>query len=198
MNKADFLNELEEKLSGLPEDAVSDRLYFYSEMIDDRIEDGLSEEEAVSEIGNTDDIVKEIIADTPISTLIKEKVKKKRLKGWELTLIIAGSPIWLSLLIAAFAVILSLYISVWSVVISLWSVFVSFIGCALGGLAFGVSSFADAGVWPGVASVGIAVVCVGFSIFSFYGCKAVTRGWIWLTNKMFIGIKRAFVKKERV
>ncbi|MBR4881861.1 MAG: aldo/keto reductase, partial [Clostridia bacterium] len=184
---------------GLPADAIADRVDFYSEMIDDLTEDGLSEEAAVAEVGNIDSIVKEIIDDTSLTKLIKEKVKqKKRLKWWELTLIIVGSPIWLSILIAALAVILSLYISVWSVVASLWSVFASFAGIAFGGLVYSVASFCMGETLSGIACIGIAIASAGLAIFVFYGCKAVTKGWIWLTKKMFLGIKKAFVKREAV
>ena len=41
MNKKDFLARLREGLSGLPQDDVAERLTFYAEMIDDKVEDGL-------------------------------------------------------------------------------------------------------------------------------------------------------------
>ena len=44
MNKQEFLAKLQTNLSGLPEKEVQDSLGFYSEMIDDRMEEGLSEE----------------------------------------------------------------------------------------------------------------------------------------------------------
>ena len=47
-------------------------------MIDDRIEDGLSEEEAVGEIGPVDSVVSQIIADTPLPKLVKERVRSNR------------------------------------------------------------------------------------------------------------------------
>ena len=50
MTKIKFLIELHNRLSGLPKDDVEERLSFYSEMIEDRIEDGLSEEEAVEAV----------------------------------------------------------------------------------------------------------------------------------------------------
>ncbi len=197
MNKAEFLSDLEKALQGLPADAISDRVEFYSEMIDDLVEDGISEEKAVAEIGDIDNIVKEIIADTPITKIIKEKVRsKKRLKWWELTLIIVGFPVWFSLLAAAFAVVLALYISVWAVIVSLWSVFVAFVGCALGGLISGAAMAGQGEIWSGIASIGIGIASIGLSVFAFYGCKAVTKGLILLTKKMFIGVKKAFVKKE--
>ena len=56
MNKQEFLSLLKQKLSKLPKQEIKERITFYSEMIDDRVEEGLSEEEAVLEIGNIDEI----------------------------------------------------------------------------------------------------------------------------------------------
>ena len=44
MHKQEFLDGLRARLRGLPEADIAERLAFYSEMIDDRTEDGLSEE----------------------------------------------------------------------------------------------------------------------------------------------------------
>ena len=57
MNKTEFLERLGERLSGLPQEDIDERLGFYGEMIDDRMEENLSEEEAVAQIGSMDDIV---------------------------------------------------------------------------------------------------------------------------------------------
>ena len=48
MNKAQFLCELEKLLYGLPQEDIKQSLDYYSEIIDDRIEDGLSEYDAIS------------------------------------------------------------------------------------------------------------------------------------------------------
>ena len=52
MTKIEFILSLSRALQGLPQSDVTERLEFYNEMIDDRIEDGLSEEEAVAAIGS--------------------------------------------------------------------------------------------------------------------------------------------------
>lgn len=57
MNKQEFLAALAEGLTGLPQADVEERLAFYGEMIDDRMEEGLTEEEAVKEAGPVQDIV---------------------------------------------------------------------------------------------------------------------------------------------
>lgn len=79
MTKLQFLLSLHNKLSGLPQNEIEERLNFYSEMIEDRIEDGLSEEEAVSEIGTVDEIAEQIVSDIPLTKIVKEKIKPKRL-----------------------------------------------------------------------------------------------------------------------
>lgn len=63
------------------------RLAFYGEMLDDRIEEGLSEDAAVAEIGDANEIVRQTVADIPLAKLAKEKIKpKRRLKAWEIIL----------------------------------------------------------------------------------------------------------------
>ena len=52
MTKLQFLLALHDKLAGLPQNEVEERLNFYSEMIEDRMEEGLSEEEAVLAAGD--------------------------------------------------------------------------------------------------------------------------------------------------
>ena len=136
MTKIDFINELNQKLIGLPQKELEDRIGFYSEMIDDMTDDGLTEDEAVASIGSVDEVAEQIISEIPLSKIAKERIKpKKKLSALSITLIAVGSPIWLSLLVAAFAVIISLYASMWAVVISLWAAFASFAACAPAGIA---------------------------------------------------------------
>ncbi len=126
----------------------------------------------------------------------KESVKTKRsFRVWEIVILVLGSPIWLSLLIAVFAVALSLYISLWAAIISLWAVFGSVIGCAFGGVVAGIVLTCYVNSLTGVALIGAAIVCSGLSIFLFYGCKSATKGVLLLTKKMAFGIKNCFIKK---
>ena len=109
---------------------------------------------------------------------------------------VLGSPIWLSLGIAAVAVILSVYVVLWSVIIALWSVFASLVGCSVGGVASSVILAINGNGLTGIAVIGAGFVCAGLSIFMFYGCKAVTKGIIILTKKLAMLIKLCFIEKE--
>ena len=197
MHKQEFLDALELKLSGLPEHDVEERLNFYSELIDDTIEEGLSEEDAVSQIGSADEIAAQIVSDIPLAKIVNKKIKpKRRLKVWENVLLVLGSPIWLSLAAAAFAVILALYVSLWSVIISVWAVFVSLIAGTLGGIAASVIFIIQGHSLTGIATIGVGLVCAGLSILFFVLCKAATKATLLLTKKIALKIKKCVFKKE--
>lgn len=197
MNKREFLAALRARLLGMPTQEIEDRLAFYSEVIDDRMEEGLSETEAVAALGSLETVVEQILADVPLTKLAKQKIKsQKRLGAWEIVLLVLGAPVWLSLLIAAFAVVLSLYVSLWSVVASFWSVFGAFAACCPGGIAAGVIFICCGHLLPGIATIGAGIFCGGLAVFSFFGCLAATKGTVLLTKKMVLGLKKCFVGRE--
>lgn len=196
MNKKEFLERLSKGLAGLPRDDISERLAFYGEMIEDRIEEGLSEEEAVGEIGSADEIAWQIIAEYPLGKLVKKKMKPRRKIGvWEIVLLVLGSPIWLSLIVAALAVAFSLYVSVWAIIVSLWAVFVSLLGTFVGSIAGGIVFIIFGNALSGVFMIGAGLLSAGLSIFAFFGCRAATKGLLLLTKKMVALIKNLIIVK---
>lgn len=199
MNKQEFLDALRKELCGLPKEATEERLAFYSEMIDDRIEEGVSEEEAVAFLGNTNEIAKQIVAQTPLIKIAKEKFKtKNRFSVLEILLLILGSPIWLTIGISLIAVILSVYISLWSAIISLWAVFVSLVASALGGVLAGIGFAFFGNISTGIAMICAGMIVAGFSILMFFSAKVATKGILILTKKFAIFIKNVMAKKEAV
>lgn len=197
MGKQEFLAQLRKGLSGMPQDDIEERLTFYSEMLEDRIEEGLSEEEAVSAIGSVNEIVAQSVADIPLAKIAKERIRpKQHLKAWKIVLLALGSPIWLSLGIAAVAVIFSLYVSFWSVIVSLWAIFASLAVYAVGSVPMCVVFFTVGSGTSGLAALAAGIVCAGLSIFMFYACRETTKGILILTKKITIWIKNCFIKKE--
>lgn len=199
MNKQEFLAELRKELHGLPQNDIEERLTFYNEIIDDRMEEGLTEDAAVSEIGTVNEVVSQIVTETPLSKIVKEKVRPKRtLRVWEIILLALGSPIWLSLLIAALAVIFAVYVTAWSVIVALWAselaLAVSSIGSILSAVIF---AFQVNGI-VAIAVLGAGIAFAGLSIFLFFGCKETTKGILFLTKKMILGIKSLFIGKENI
>lgn len=198
MLKSEFLNALRSGLAGLPQEDVEERLSFYGEMLDDRMEEGLSEEEAVAAIGPVERVVDEIIAETPLKKIVKEKIKPKRqLKAWEIVLLVLGFPLWFPLSIVASVLILVFYIVLWVLVICLWAIEIALWACALCSAAAGVVSMARGEVGFGIMLFGAGLFLAGISIFLFFGCKAATVGTAKLAKKIVHGIKKLFVGKEK-
>ena len=199
MTKQEFLTALEKQLYGLPTEDREERLGFYGEMIDDRMEEGCAEADAVAAIGPVEEIAAQIIADTPLMKLAKERVKpKRRLRAWEIVLLAVGSPIWLSLGIAALAVVLSVYIVLWSAVVSLWAIFGALAACAPYGLVAGIALAFGGNGAAGIAVIGAGLVCAGLAILTFFGSNAATKGIVALTKRIPLFIKRCFLRKEEM
>ena len=115
MSKQEFLDALKEHLSGFPKEELDERFDFYSEMIDDRIEEGLSEEEAVAAVGSIQEVAEQIISEASDAKSGDGDHKGRRLKVWEIVFLAVGSPIWAPILAAVF-------VTVWALVLSLWAV----------------------------------------------------------------------------
>ena len=198
MTKQAFIDKLTVELAALPQDVidVEERIGFYGEMIDDRIEAGLSEEAAVAACGNIEDIISQIISEIPLGKLVKEKIKPKRsVAWWEILLIILGSPLWITLLAALFAIVIAVYAVIWSCIVSIWAVDVALAGAFLGGTVSSILLFCTS-VPSGLAMLGIALFSAGAALAFFFVCRIATVGTAKLTKKIAIGIKRLFIKKE--
>ena len=63
MTKKEFLAKGRKALSHLPKEELEERLAFYGEMIDDRMEEGLSETDAVMQILKSEETVAHLFLD---------------------------------------------------------------------------------------------------------------------------------------
>ena len=192
MKKQEFLDALKKRLSSLPQNELEEQLSFYSEMIDDRVEDGISEEEAIKNIGSLDGIASGIIKEPPQK---KHKTEEKKdTKNLFIMLLAFGFPIWFPLLVSAFAVVFSLYVSMWSIVISLWATFISFAVSAPAGAVVGVIYIFIGNGASGAAVIGASLALAGLALFSFYGCIWTTRLLLFVTKKIWPCTKSLFSK----
>ncbi len=195
MTKQEFIAALRAALSDIPERDAEDQIGFYSEMIDDRMEEGLTEEEAIFDVGSIEEIVSQIVSNCSLAVKDEGEAKRK-LRAWEIVLLVLGSPIWISLLISAIAVAFSLYVTLWSLIISLWAVEVSLFVAALGAVVTGVFFSFNENIVAGIAMIGAGIFCVGLSIFLSFASRAVTKATVVLTKKIIFNIKKCFTKKE--
>ena len=196
MTKQEFLDRLRRSLAGLPLEDAEERLAFYDEMIDDRTEEGLSEEEAVSSFGTPEEIADQILSEIPLSRLVRERVKPKRaLRAWEIVLLVLGFPVWFPILISLCIIALSVYVVLWSVIVSLYAVDLALAVSAVGGIALAVRALLQGQPAQAAAFVGASLLCAGLAILLFLGCVKATKGAVILTKRIGRWIKSLFVRK---
>ena len=206
MNKKGFLEKLKSELDGYSPEEVDRSIGFYSEMIDDRIEDGADEEEAVASIGSIDDIVNQIKLELPLGTLIKEKAKSvkekhesgsKESRAFTIVLLILGAPVWLPLLLSFICTVFSIYLTMWVLVLTLWIVDASFVITAFASVIGGVIAIFENGVL-GMLSIGVGLLFGSFSILMFYASLYSVKGMVAFTKWLVKSIKLLIIhgKKE--
>ena len=196
MTKKEFLSSLRSKLQGLPPSDIDERISFYSEMIDDRMDEGKSEEEAVSEIGNVDDVVMDIAKDTPLVKLVKEKMKpRRRIRPWEIVLLVLGFPLWLPLLITFFVLVLVFWIVIWVLAIVTYVLEAAFAATSVAGVVAFAAYFLNG--QTNYTALGASVMCAGAAILMVFGCIGATKGCIALTKSIITGIKMLFIGRKK-
>ncbi len=196
MNKLTFAAELGARLKGLPEREVEERIAFYLEAIDDRMEEGLGEAAAVRAVGTVDAVAAQIMAEIPLSAVVKARMRPRhRLSWWEVTLIVLGFPVWFSLLASLFAVLVSLLATLWSLVISAWATAVSLAAGGFGVLVAGVILLFVGEPIGALLMLSAALVSAGLAILAFFGAVAAGKGAAFVTARLPRWIKRCFVRR---
>ena len=201
MTKIEFLYKLDEKLSGISLSDKQKTLDYYNEMIEDRIEEGMSEADAVLEMGSPEDITSAILLETPMLKLVKERVKPKRkLTGAEIALIGVTFPIWfpvgISLFAVAIAVIISLYAVFYSVIIALYTTLGAIALSSVGSvIAAFICLFVSEPVFS-LLLLAYALIAAGLSILMFFGFNAITKWSIKASRKAVVAVKRLIAGRK--
>lgn len=194
MTKKEFLLELDRELSGFPQADKQKTLDYYNEYIDDCIEEGMSEEEAVAKLDAPDVIRMRLMDDIPMRKFARETANGKKLSTGAIALIIIGSPLWFPLLIAAAAVVFSLYATIWSIVVSLAATGLAMALSLPAALICAVFSFGNNAVYS-VFTLGLGMICSGLSIPLSWLCFKSGKFLVKITIGAARGIKEFFVKK---
>lgn len=198
MNKETFLKALRQKLTGLPKAEMEERLSFYKELIEDSIEAGQQEQEAIAALGSVEEIAAQILSDTPLIKLIKERVKPKRqLRVWEWLLLGLGSPLWLSVCIALLVIGIALYAVLFSMLLALAAIGLAFGLCVLAALISAVFRWIQGDFIGGFVMLGIALMGAGLTVLLCFVLPYGTKSFLTLTKKGLLGLKGCFVRKER-
>ncbi len=197
MNRQEYLDEIKEKLLGLSEEDIDKALEFYMEALDDRIDDGLTEEQAINAVGTADEVAEQILMDTPLPKLVSATVKPKRdMKAWEIVLLILGAPLWIPLLIALFSIAFSVVCVIFSLILVVIAVVFSFIAGGLAALIAGLVGIIAGDGIIALAKFGAALILIGLGALLFLPCKSLVLWLIELCGRFFKWIKKQFVKRK--
>lgn len=178
MDKKEFISLLRSKLKRFNVADIDEAVGYYEELICEKMKEGISEKEAVSSLGNPQELASSIAVDM---------VARSKTSGINATLILFGAlstPIWLPILI----VIIALYF----VVFVVWaSLFFSFGAVSIASLVQGIGSiFIPGDIATKLLTIGLGLITfVVFAVLCYliakYGLKLINLMTIKLAKKVF-------------
>ena len=195
MNKTEFLDALRHALGKLPSYEVEQSIAFYAEMIDDRIEDGMSEHEAVAALGSVHAIAAQIVAETPPipKAIAKANTGSRTLN---VVLLVVFSPIWVPLVLALIVAALMVHLSIWMVIVALWTAVAVLILCAPIGFFLLAWCLANGYPLTGLFQLGAGLAASGLGLFAWFGVLAASKGLVSLTGTFGRWVKSRLVKPD--
>ena len=193
MTKNAYLSELADRLRQLPQSEIDKSIAYYSEIIDDRMEEGCSEEEAVNGLEAPVTAAERILQDAPLGMLVRERIRPKQaVSGWIIALLVIGFPVWFPLLLAAAGIVFAMYVVVWSLV---FAFFASTFAVGTASLAVLITAFVRAGEGAGLifALLGVGLLGIGCFILMGLATWMAASGVVRLTAAMIRSLKMKLI-----
>lgn len=196
MSKADFLRLLERALMQLSEEERQKNLEYYSELLDDMMEEGMTEAEATAKLGSPNQIAQSILQEMPLSKLVSTRMKPR--SGWTplaIVLAVVGSPVWVPLLLSTVAIVLAVFVSIWALGFAAVAVVLGLAVAVVATPIFAVRA-AVMTLPLGLMLLGAGLVLLGLCVLgglmAVELCKLLWQLTVWLAHK----IKGLFIRKE--
>lgn len=201
MRRDDFLDQLSTYLQSLPFSERQSTIDFYAEQIDDRIDDGMSEEEAVASLEHPKDIANNLLSlrDEQSLEFYVPQHEPQKTSNSNIALIvivlILTCWIWIPLLLGILFVIAGIYATLFALVVSGLVLGVS---CVLGGLAAlaSAATLIPSSLLAAISHLGLALGLIGLSILSFLAAYYISKFTIWMSVELAHTIKHYFEKRK--
>lgn len=189
MTKIEFLKQLKKKLRPLPEKERQRILDYYTEIIEDEMEEGRSEADAVSRRGTVTEIAEQTLRDYVCEHKLSDTEDGKNSgayyggRGKRLVIAAVSFPIWLPLYAAGWSVLAALLIAA--------------VSCSLGGAVCLIPSFIMIAFEGAVGWVqtGICFIALGCGVLLEFGSWELTKLWLKMTRWLWRGIWYSFRKE---
>lgn len=195
MTRAEYLSRLESLLSCLPEGQRAESVAFYDEMILDRMEEGMGEEEAVATLDAPGVVAEAILDDLPAVPRAMAKTRRKsRVLLW--VLLILGFPVWGALLAAAGITVLSFYAVVWIFVAVVWGLAVMLVLACPVFLLLSVCGVVTGYPAYTLVQFGAALAALGIGLLLMRLAFELTRGVALLSAAVVRRAASPFVRRD--
>lgn len=116
MNKKGFYQEITKRLNGFSKKEIDDIIEYYDELINEKMDNNYTEEEAIISFGDVDDILRNI--KTEVVMKRSNETKSNTLRNFFIILGVCSSPILIPLGIGFFFVFFAILITLVSVLFS--------------------------------------------------------------------------------
>lgn len=190
MNRKTFIRRLSRALRALPQKERETSIAYYEEMIDDRMEAGMSEEEAVEALGPVGEVAEMILENLP------HDVQTARIGTLEVVLLALGSPIWLSLLIVAAALAFSAAVTIAALIVTLYAVLVGLALSAPLCLISAAWQLLEGSLSQALMGFGKGCLCGGLFLMFLPLCKRASAGLIWLCRQAWQRLKCRWLERR--
>lgn len=189
MNRNQFIDKLAKKLSNLSEQELKQTIDYYYEIISDKINDGMTEDEVIDSLGSIDEIASSILSDNFILKNDKANDKNKKENNWKGITIGATAIIWIPILIGLIGGAIGIYVSLWAIVISFGA---TSLATGIGTLVsiLGIIDICTGAVGSGLTWISMGIGSLGLC-FIFYTITIYSgKFMIYITKKIFTPKKR--------
>lgn len=199
MNRVVFKQDLTDKLMyKIKPNELHQLLDYYDEMIDDLMEDGYSESDAINKVGSPNQIANDVSGKPEIELKVKKKYTPLII-----VLLIVGFPLWGSIALAILMLILSGLILLLSFYVILWCIPFTTgllgISVSLGGIISAIVSpllMTDT-LFMGVTQLGIGTLLFGVGILLLLLTFHISSFFIKVTQKSGKAIWSFLFKRKR-
>lgn len=179
MDKRAFLERLQAALAGLPDAERERQLAYYEEMIDDRVEEGMSESEAIAALGPVDQLTQRVLRQTPPQRRA-DRVRRSGIPTavWVLLAVLL-LPLWLPLLGLAGALVLGSFALLFGLIVAAAGLVAGLGVGGVGAMIWALVSWDLSGMSV-VFAIGAGLIAVGAALLlalpAAYLIKALWRG----------------------
>lgn len=194
MNRKEFLKQLEELLSDIPEAERRDAMNYYQNYFDDA---GVEQEQTIlEELGSPEKVAESIKRDLfgeNYDAYVKAKQEKQQRENRTLrnilivVALVLTFPIWIGLVALAFGILVTVFAGLFGVAVAVIAVVAA---CLFAGVAVTVIGMIKA--VAGFPAVGLIVIAGGLLVFMI-GILGVV-ALVWIFGRIFPWLIRAIVR----